>query len=1381
MPKAPAVLAAPSILGGDANISIVGAWALQVGVPEEVLDATCSAIDPAAKYSPAFQDKRWDGRVRMWQGDKFPAGLADDVAGACRARGIVVEVKRPEVPKVNLARFNEHYLDGITLWPHQVESIIACLTRLSGVIRVPTGGGKGEVIVAVAKYLWEEFGWKSLIVVPKKGLAQQSFNRCKKYVGTDIKIGLLGDSQRIPGNIVAATAQTLLAAWPRERNGESGVSLLPVDPMVRDVVVNSDIILGDECFPANARVDGRPISTVRVGDTVEAFDPVAGVFSMRLVTWVFQRKPAGLVTVFLTDGRQVVCTPEHPFLTSTGWVVASRLRGCVVAVNCKHAVSGDMRCVREGGDQEASMVGSTVDVSGVSCGSKTGQVEVADPALYALPDSYMAEASAGCICVSQGATVLHSGLSPSLVECALVSDGGFDQPSVGVCTDEGEEPDAISGCSGESIADTTSHRAPPEGAGRERARANRTTMQVGQRVRSGGRACDLDEETTGVRVPNELQSGSRTPDFAVGRGGGRVVALRSGTQAAGREEGRAIAFVGVDRVEVHQPGSDGTFGGRCPDGAVYNLEVEGLNTYQVGGVVVHNCHHASSISWNAIFYASRAKARLGFSGTPLKDSVMADLTLRAVTGPVIYNVESTTLINLGINARPRIAFICADNASGARLPVKPRKLFIRGKVIITRSQGAYADIYRQAVVESDEHNATIMRSVLWLADRGRKVLLICRHKAHWTVLRKALVESGIEHMAIWGASSVAERERAKDYLNKGKIGVLLASSLPAHELLVLREGGRIYQSTIGDVTARFMPAGAGAARAEGVEVLSVDKKGVAAFRRMTAVHRHRLPPASKVVACTFAGHSGLRVEVTDNHSLVDVPAWTNVRADSGGVSSVLVKVDLPMDGPTYFDVPALLADDKRFFAELEGFAPPHFWVSGRRSHAAYFAHRLYGAPPPKGHIRQLRAMRAAYAQAVDPVAAEVYLRGLACGAITHVWSGAAGRTQYRIDLRFAAAHMPALLRLGTLYVRGRRAKSRIPARVPLDATFAEFLGLFVAEGCVCVNPSTTLSVVAAVATNPAVRRGGDAFMRSAPHNRALAVRVFTEVLGCYAQETAKRVVCASNVVGAFLLAVGVGKLAVGKQVPSAVFTAPVLVKQAFLRGLYFGDGSCNTLSHPLIVDITVSPRLAQGVNVLLRSLGEMRVSVRRNTPKGYQPCYYTSSPDGSVAGFGAAQRRSASGRAYYDDTSAVFGDVMNLKATVSPVDAPRPKFVYDVSVEGVENFVAGVGLAVAHNTIFDEGEDCPGIDALVLAEGVKVNTNVIQRIGRALRKKPGENTAWIVDIVPLAAKKLIEHADERCRLYEKEGYEVRLVTEWPKLGTKEDPANLLPFEVWDAK
>lgn len=74
----------------------------------------------------------------------------------------------------------------------------------------------------------------------------------------------------------------------------------------------------------------------------------------------------------------------------------------------------------------------------------------------------------------------------------------------------------------------------------------------------------------------------------------------------------------MDRVEVLEPGSDGFFGGLCPDGHVYNLEVEDLHNYFASGVLVHNCHHAVSRSWSEILahYRNAGATVIGLTATP---------------------------------------------------------------------------------------------------------------------------------------------------------------------------------------------------------------------------------------------------------------------------------------------------------------------------------------------------------------------------------------------------------------------------------------------------------------------------------------------------------------------------------------------------------------------------------------------------------------------------------------------------------------------------------------------------------------------------------------------------------------------------------------------
>jgi superfamily II DNA or RNA helicase len=99
---------------------------------------------------------------------------------------------------------------------------------------------------------------------------------------------------------------------------------------------------------------------------------------------------------------------------------------------------------------------------------------------------------------------------------------------------------------------------------------------------------------------------------------------------------------------------------------------------------------------------------------------------------------------------------------------------------------------------------------------------------------------------------------------------------------------------------------------------------------------------------------------------------------------------------------------------------------------------------------------------------------------------------------------------------------------------------------------------------------------------------------------------------------------------------------------------------------------------------------------------------------------------------------------------------------------------VLATTIWDEGEDIPSIDAIVLAEGVKSSTNALQRIGRGMRKG-GDFEVWVVDFAPTCHATLRKHAAERCEAYESEGYSVRVVDEWDY---ENNADGILPFNDW---
>ncbi len=67
-------------------------------------------------------------------------------------------------------------------------------------------------------------------------------------------------------------------------------------------------------------------------------------------------------------------------------------------------------------------------------------------------------------------------------------------------------------------------------------------------------------------------------------------------EISGPPQNGGLEFSRVDCVEILEQGSGSEFERVCPDGYVYNFEVEGNNNYFANGVLVHNCHQFKSKS-----------------------------------------------------------------------------------------------------------------------------------------------------------------------------------------------------------------------------------------------------------------------------------------------------------------------------------------------------------------------------------------------------------------------------------------------------------------------------------------------------------------------------------------------------------------------------------------------------------------------------------------------------------------------------------------------------------------------------------------------------------------------------------------------------------------
>lgn len=233
-----------------AYIRVKGGWSTLTGIAtEDILEACCSALDPKREHRRAFQEERWDGRVRLYKNNSFPSGLTDTVAEYVENLGKEVQIiGRAGMGVLDIDEFDRDILNGITLWDHQYEACIEMLLNQCCCIKSPTASGKTEMMAAVAKFFWEQLQWRSLIMVPDKGLLTDTVKRLRGYYGDEIHVGQCGDQIKEPGDITVATPQTLIGYKPRRRKGK----FIAANPKLRALLFGTEVVFADECHHSSS-------------------------------------------------------------------------------------------------------------------------------------------------------------------------------------------------------------------------------------------------------------------------------------------------------------------------------------------------------------------------------------------------------------------------------------------------------------------------------------------------------------------------------------------------------------------------------------------------------------------------------------------------------------------------------------------------------------------------------------------------------------------------------------------------------------------------------------------------------------------------------------------------------------------------------------------------------------------------------------------------------------------------------------------------------------------------------------------------------------------------------------------------------------------------
>lgn len=294
-----------------------------------------------------------------------------------------------------------------------------------------------------------------------------------------------------------------------------------------------DTIVIDECFHPNTMVrtktGEKPISQIRSGDLVRncmGWDTVLGVGSKKLDKRI----------ALNYNGREIICSTNHPFFTSDGWVLASDLKIGDCLANTEAFVPILQSTLREG---YLSEYGAHVsDLLGFLCNEIKGEISKA-PEIYARTQSDVQQSIQG----------------------SDERDAKENRSSTSRETREWDRSDNAR----EFIIERTGERLDLE-------------------------PCNKNQDGQGQWFSYQLQSGfgaAKKDDSDRSRW---LQSLGIRETAAGQEKRSIPLFFRLDGFEVHESGSDPS----NPEGLFYDLKVNRHPSFSINGALVHNSHRIKS-------------------------------------------------------------------------------------------------------------------------------------------------------------------------------------------------------------------------------------------------------------------------------------------------------------------------------------------------------------------------------------------------------------------------------------------------------------------------------------------------------------------------------------------------------------------------------------------------------------------------------------------------------------------------------------------------------------------------------------------------------------------------------------------------------------------
>ena len=529
---------------------------------------------------------------RVWQTLILPFGCLKKIWPMCSGAPYSIEISPFYAREIKR---------GISLYPYQEKAVDEAIKAKNGVIVMPCGAGKTQTALEIIARL----GGRTLWLTHTHELLMQSMRRAKGIFDLpDSEYGTITEGKVDVRFLTFATVQTM-----------AKIDLTELKDAFGCIVV-------DECFPGDtlvATINGqKKIKNLLHGDLVASYNRDSGRIEFKPVVNMFKLVAHDLLKVTLCDGTTVDATSNHPFFVKgKGWIHAEEMEvGDYVMQLVRQGVRRNEKT--EYNKSENKKTRLRLLLSGLRIQSGTSETGV-------------------------------DGGTPGKV-CGTHEESECKISRTDHRADDKKKPNERPGSKIKSVGAAERDWAQTEGARRKwhgndcaaKDARKRNTEKIDRPNCCRG-ISNSDKDDKKFRLSDVLQGRYCTRGADDCDRDRWVFSLFCRKAKSGQEENGVFNWVRVDSVEVQEQTSDGTFGGLCADGCVYNIEVADNNNYFANGILVHNCHKAIGsptkvMQFYKVLSGLSCRYKFGLTATPYRSDHL-EKSMFALLGDVICEIS----------------------------------------------------------------------------------------------------------------------------------------------------------------------------------------------------------------------------------------------------------------------------------------------------------------------------------------------------------------------------------------------------------------------------------------------------------------------------------------------------------------------------------------------------------------------------------------------------------------------------------------------------------------------------------------------------------------------------------------------------------------------